>query len=94
MRPFAIALLALTTLAGCLSLHADVPEDAVRQHLAREEGIELASLCSYEGNSYSEGAVAVMAARHMTCAPSGRWVPDEAGGPLAPAPNELRGGDR
>ena len=40
------------------------------------DGIELASICSYEGKSFSEGAVACMAERRMTCAATGRWVPD------------------
>lgn len=76
MRIFAISLIALATQSGCLSLHADVPEEAVRQHLAREEGIELASICSYEGKSFSQGAVACMVERRMTCAATGLWVPD------------------
>jgi hypothetical protein len=76
MRTLAISLLAIVSLTGCLSLHADVPEDAVRQHIAREEGIELASICSYEGKSFSEGAVACMSERRMTCGATGRWVPD------------------
>jgi hypothetical protein len=38
--------------------------------------MELASICSYQGKSFSEGAVACMAERRMTCAPTGRWVPD------------------
>jgi hypothetical protein len=74
MRMFAISILSLATLTGCLALHADVPEEAVRQHIAREEGIELASICSYEGKNFSEGAIACMADRRMTCAPSGRWI--------------------
>ena len=76
MRMLALSLVALVTTTGCLSLHANVPEDALRQHIAREEGIELASICSYEGRSFSEGAVACMSEQRMTCAATGRWVPD------------------
>ena len=76
MRIVSISLLALATLTGCVSLHADVPDEVVRRHLAHEEGIELAALCSHEGRSFSEGAAACMAARRMTCDPTGRWVPD------------------
>ena len=78
MSRVAVPLLALATLTGCLSLHADIPPDAVRQHLAREEGITLASICSYEGRSFSEGAVACMAAQRMTCGADGRWLADGA----------------
>ena len=78
MRILAISLLALATLSGCFSLHADIPEEAVRLHLAREEGIELAAICSYEAKSFSEGASACMAGRRMTCDPTGRWVQDGA----------------
>ena len=74
MRLVAIPLLALTTLTGCMSLHAKIPEDVVRRHAAREHGVELASVCSHEGKSFSEGAVACMAGGRMTCDPSGRWV--------------------
>lgn len=76
MRIVAISLLALTTLSGCLSLHADVPEEVIRHHVAREEGIELAAICSHEGRSFSEGAVACMADQRMSCDPDGRWVRD------------------
>jgi hypothetical protein len=74
MRLVAIPLLALITLTGCMSLRVRVPEDVVRRHMAREHGIELAALCSNEGQSFSEGAVACMAGARMTCDPSGRWV--------------------
>ena len=76
MRIVAISLLVLAPLTGCLTLHANVPEDAVRRHIAKEEGIELAAICSREGKSYSEGAVACMAEQRMTCDPAGRWVKD------------------
>jgi len=76
MRIVAISLLALATLSGCMSLHADVPAEVIRHHIAREDGIELASICSHEGRSFSEGAIACMAQQRMTCDPSGRWVQD------------------
>ena len=77
---FATALLALLALpaSGCFSLHADVPEDVVRRHVAREEGIDLASVCSHEGRTFSEGARTCMASLRMTCDPEGRWVEDGA----------------
>jgi hypothetical protein len=78
MRTIAISLFSLTTLSGCLALHANIPEDVVRRHVAREEGIELGAICSYEGRSSSEGAVACMAKQRMTCDGSGRWVPGGA----------------
>ncbi len=76
MRITAISLLALATQSGCVALHAEVPEEVVRHHIAREEGIELAAVCSHEGRSFSEGAIACMAERRMTCDPTGRWVSD------------------
>lgn len=76
MRIVTISLLALVTLSGCMTLHADIPEEAVRLHIAREEGIELAASCSHEGNRFSEGAVACMAERRMSCDAGGRWVQD------------------
>ncbi|MDJ0787052.1 MAG: hypothetical protein QNK05_09625 [Myxococcota bacterium] len=76
MRLVAISILALITLCGCVSLNANVPEDVVRRHMAKEEGLELASICSHAGQTYSEGAVACMADRRMTCDPEGRWVQD------------------
>lgn len=50
MRIVAISLLALTTLSGCMTLHATVPEEAVRHHIAREHGVELGAICSHEGH--------------------------------------------
>ena len=76
MRIFALSLFALAALSGCMTLHANVPEEVVRQHVARKEGIELAAICSHEGRSFSEGAIACMAERRMTCDPTGRWTPD------------------
>ncbi len=76
MRIVAISVLALTTLSGCLSLHANLPEEVVRRHLAREEGVELAAICSQQGQRFSEGASVCMGERRMTCDPSGRWVRD------------------
>ena len=78
MRIVAISLLALATLSGCLSLHADLPEEVVRRHIAREDGVDLGAICSNEGRSFSEGAVACMAKQRMTCDPTGRWVQDGA----------------
>ncbi|MCG8588889.1 MAG: hypothetical protein MJE66_06320 [Proteobacteria bacterium] len=78
MRIAALSLLALVSLGGCLSLHADVPEDAVRRHMAHEEGVDLGAICSHEGRSFSEGALVCMADRRMTCDPTGRWVQDDA----------------
>ena len=78
MRIAALSLLALVSLGGCLSLHADVPEDAVRRHMAHEEGVDLGAICSHEGRSFSEGALVCMADRRMTCDPTGRWVQADA----------------
>ncbi len=78
MRTVAISLLALATLSGCITLHADIPEDVVRRHIAREDGVDLGAICSHEGKSFSEGAIACMAERRMTCDPTGRWVKDGA----------------
>ena len=74
MRLVAISLLAVVVLTGCVTLQAEVPEDVVRRHAALEHDIELAAICSHQGKSYSEGAVACMAGRRMTCDPSGRWL--------------------
>ena len=76
MRIVAISVLGLATLSGCLSLHADLPEDMVR-HMARKDGIELRAICSHEGRSFSEGASVCMAKRRMNCDASGRWVQDD-----------------
>ena len=76
MRIVAISLLALTTLSGCLSLHANLPEEAVLRHMAHEDGIELGAFCSQAGQSFSEGAIVCMANQRMTCDPTGRWVKD------------------
>jgi hypothetical protein len=75
MRIVAISLLGLATLSGCLSLHADLPDEMVR-HIARKDGVELGAICSHEGQSFSEGAIVCMAKRRMTCDPSERWVQD------------------
>jgi hypothetical protein len=66
--------LALTPLSGCMTLHADVPEEVIRRHVSQEEGIDLSAICSHEGKTYSEGAIACMAKQRMTCDPGGRWV--------------------
>lgn len=60
-------------LAGCMSLRADLPEDAVRE-MARRDGADLAALCSHDGRSFSEGAILCMAGQRMICDPTGRWV--------------------
>jgi hypothetical protein len=78
MRIVAISLFALSSLSGCLALHANVPEEAVRLHMVHEKGIDLGAICSHEGRSFSEGAVACMAGRRMTCDPTGRWAQDGA----------------
>ena len=78
MRIVTISLLMLATLSGCVALHANIPEEVVRRHIAREDGIELGAICSQEGKSFSEGAIACMAERRMTCDPTGRWVEDGA----------------
>ncbi len=75
MRIVAISLLALVTLSGCLSLHANLPDEMVR-HIAREDGFDLGAICSHEGRSFSEGAIVCMEKRRMTCDPTGRWVQD------------------
>ena len=74
MRILAVSLLGLATLTGCLSLHADVPGDVIRHHIAREEGVDLGAICSHEGGSFSEGAIVCMAKQRMTCDPTGRWA--------------------
>ena len=81
MRIVAISILALSLLplAGCMTLHADVPPEVIRQHMAAEQGIELAAVCSYEGKDFSEGASTCMAERRMSCDPSGRWVQQDDG---------------
>ena len=78
MRIVTISLLMLATLSGCVALHANIPEEVVRRHIAREDGIELGAICSQQGKSFSEGAIACMAKRRMTCDPTGRWVEDGA----------------
>ncbi len=78
MRFVALAVLALATLTGCVSLHAKVPEDVVRLHAAREEGLTLPASCQMDGQAYSEGAAVCMTGRRMTCDPNGRWVQDGA----------------
>lgn len=70
-----LALATLTTLGGCFSVRADVPADAVRQHMAREEGIELGAICSHEGQAFSEGAAVCMAGQRMACGATARWTP-------------------
>jgi len=76
MRIVVISLIAMTTLSGCLSLRANLSDEAVRRHMARKHGIELGAICSQEGQSYSEGAIVCMAKRSMTCDPAGRWAQD------------------
>ncbi len=78
MRTIALATLALIPLTGCVSLHAELPEEMVR-HIAAEDGVELAALCSHEDRHFSEGAVACMEARPMACDPTGRWIELEGG---------------
>lgn len=75
MRIVTISLLAVATLSGCFTLHAELPEEVVR-HIAREDGADLGATCSQRGRSFSEGAIVCMAERRMTCDPTGRWVRD------------------
>ncbi len=79
MRLIAVTVLALVGIVGCVSLQARIPEDVVRRHAALEEGIELGAMCSLDGRTYSEGAVACMAGGAMVCDPTGRWARSEAG---------------
>ena len=71
----AILVLALATLGGCMTLHADLPEEMVR-HMARKDGVELGAICSHEGRSFSEGAIVCMADLRMSCDATGRWGQD------------------
>ena len=66
--------LAAAALTGCMTLHADVPDEVVRHHIAREEGIEIAAVCPHAGQRYSEGALACMADQRMRCDTNGRWI--------------------
>ena len=61
-----------------MTVHAHLPEEMIRQHMAREDGIVLAATCSQEGRRFSEGAIACMAGQRMTCDQTGRWVQDGA----------------
>ena len=74
MRTVAVSLLALVTLSGCVAFHAHLPEDAVRRHMAREDGVEMGAICSHGGQTYSEGAIACMDAQRVVCYASGRWA--------------------
>ena len=78
MRIVAIPLLALalTPLTGCFSLQAKIPPEAVRYHMAHEEGIDIGALCNHGGESFSEGAYVCMVKQRMSCDANGRWVPD------------------
>lgn len=78
MRLIAISILALATLTGCMTLHAQVPEDVVRHHVANEEGIVLPAVCAHQGKRFSEGALVCMEESRMVCDPNGRWVENEA----------------
>jgi len=74
MRIVAISLLPRSAArTGCMTLHADLPEEGVRQRIAYEDGIELAAICSHEGKSFSEGAAP---AWPRSCDPQGCWVKD------------------
>jgi hypothetical protein len=75
MRIAAITFLALFMLSGCMSIHANVPDDMVR-HIAREDGVDIGATCSHGGESFSEGAISCMAGQRMSCDPTGRWVQD------------------
>ena len=77
MRIFAISLFALASLTGCIAVHAHLPEDMVR-HMAREDGVEVAAVCSHNGQGFSEGASVCMEKRRMTCDRTERWVQDGA----------------
>ncbi|MFK7895714.1 MAG: hypothetical protein AB8G23_07750 [Myxococcota bacterium] len=77
MRLISITLMALATQTGCMTLKADIPEDAMRHHLEHKEGIVLPALCSHEGNRFSEGALVCMEGRQMSCDPSSRWLAGE-----------------
>lgn len=81
MRTLAMTLALVAPLAatGCMTLHAQLPEDAVRHHMAREEGLDLPALCTLDGRNFSEGALVCTAGHRMTCEAPGRWV--EAEGP-------------
>jgi len=68
-----IFVLALTSLGGCMTLQAKVPEDAVRQ-MARKDGADLAAICSHDGRSFSEGAMLCMTGHRMSCDSKGRWI--------------------
>jgi len=63
MRIVAISILALVTLSGCMTVHAYLPDEMVR-HIARKDGVELGAICSHEGRSFSEGAVAFLTLQH------------------------------
>lgn len=79
MTKIYIPLMALVALGGCMSLHANVPEEVVRQY-ARKDGMDVAASCAQDGRSFSEGAVVCMADRRMTCDESGRWTQSGACG--------------
>jgi hypothetical protein len=74
MRTLTISLIGLFALSDCVSLHAEVPDEVIRHHIARKEGIEIGAICSHESRHYSERAVACRASQRMTCSTAGRCV--------------------
>ena len=72
-----VAVAAIAILSSCMSLHADLPERMVC-HIAREDGVELPAISSYEGQVYSEGAAVCMTSRRMLCDSTERWVQDDS----------------
>ena len=54
MRIVAILIFSLIPLSGCIALHAHLPEDVVRT-MAREDGAELAAICSHDRTQLLRG---------------------------------------
>ena len=75
MRFILFFVLALIPLTACFSLQAQIPEEMVRQ-MARKDGVDLGAICSFNGKSYSEGAIACMETERMVCSEGDRWVRD------------------
>jgi hypothetical protein len=69
-----IALLASTTLAGCVVVHAELPEELMHDVTIQVDDISFGAVCTHEGKAYSMGATHCMASSRMRCDSDGAWI--------------------
>ncbi len=74
MHRLTIAVLTSTALAGCVVVHAELPEELMHDGTVQVDDISFGTVCTHEDQAYSAGATHCMSASRMRCNSDGAWT--------------------